>query len=67
MEHKFAFLVDGAELDDPTGFERVVYLFDGHDNAEVEAARARWKRDKDSGHELTYWKQNASGGWEKMA
>ncbi len=61
------FLVDGAELGDPTGFERVVYMFDGHNNAEVEAARKRWKRDKESGCDLTYWKQNASGGWEKMA
>ena len=29
--------------------------------------RARWRRLKDAGHELTYWQQTPQGGWEKKA
>ena len=61
------FLVDGAGIDDPTPFERVVYLFDGHDNDAVEAARVQWKADKAQGYDLTYWQQDASGKWQKKA
>ena len=68
---KIRFLVDGAELDDLTGYDRIVYMFDGHDNAAVEHARTRWKFHKDANeageHEQTYWQQNPSGGWEKKA
>lgn len=62
------FLVDGADIEDPSGYERVVYMFDGNDNAAVEHARSRWKHHKDQeGHEQTYWQQNPNGGWEKKA
>ncbi len=61
------FLVDGAKIDEPGMFERVVHLFDGHDNEAVETAREQWKSDKQSGHELTYWQQNPIGKWEKKA
>ncbi len=64
---KIRFLVDGAQIDDPSPYERVVYLFDGHDNSAVESARQRWKLDKKAGHDLTYWQQSPSGGWEKKA
>ena len=67
-EAKIRFLVDGAETDDPSDYERIVYMFDGHNNASVEHARSRWKFHKDAGgHEQTYWQQNARGGWEKKA
>ncbi|MGI9350379.1 MAG: DNA polymerase III subunit chi [Rhizobiaceae bacterium] len=62
------FLVDGAGVDAVSDYERVVYLFDGHDNAALEHARARWTIHKEQDvHELTYWQQNAKGGWEKKA
>lgn len=63
------FLVDGSEVDELTDYERVVYMFDGHDNSSVEHARARWKFHKENkeGHELTYWQQTPNGGWEKKA
>jgi len=68
---KIRFLSDGAQIDDPSGYDRIVYMFDGHDNEAVEHARARWKFHKDasqtSGHEQTYWQQNQNGGWEKKA
>ena len=46
-------------------FERCLDLFDGKDDAAVTAARARWKRLADAGHELTYWQQTDRGGWQK--
>jgi len=68
---KIRFLTGGAQLDDPAEYDRVVYMFDGHDNEAVEHARGRWKFHKEksesSGHEQTYWQQNANGGWEKKA
>ena len=65
---KIRFLVDGAQFDDPSDYDRMVYIFDGHDNDAVEHARARWKFHKDQGlADQTYWQQSSSGGWEKKA
>jgi len=67
-EAEIRFLVDGAEIEDPSDYTRVVYLFDGHDNASVEHARERWKFHKEQEeHAQTYWQQTANGGWEKKA
>jgi len=68
---KIRFLTGGAQLDDPSDYDRIVYMFDGHDNEAVEHARGRWKFHKEtsetSGHEHTYWQQSPNGGWEKKA
>lgn len=61
------FMVEGALNDDLSGYERAIYMFDGHDNEAVEAARGRWKIEKDTGHDLTYWQQNDLGQWQKKA
>ena len=58
-------LVDGTMSEQLDSFERVLDMFDGHDNDAVEAARARWRTLKDHGHELTYWRQTSQGGWEQ--
>ena len=57
-------LVDGAEAEDLGAFQRCADLFDGNDEAALEAARRRWRRAKDAGHTLTYWQQSETG-WEK--
>lgn len=62
----FLFLTDGR--DGPVAdFERCFELFDGNDEAAVQAARERWKAYKEAGHTLTYWQQTDAGGWEKKA
>lgn len=62
------FLVEGAELESPDPYDRIVCMFDGHDNDAVEKARAQWKMLKGKeGNDLTYWQQNPNGGWEKKA
>mgnify|MGYP001267708913 CR=1 FL=1 len=59
------FLIDGAETAAFDGYERIVYMFDGHDAAGLEKARADWTRAKASGAACTYWQQSSSGRWEK--
>ena len=58
------FLVDDVEAEDIADFPRCVDMFDGNNEAAVEAARSRWRKAQTAGHVLTYWQQTASG-WEK--
>lgn len=59
------FAADGADLPDPSAYQRVVVLFDGNDNDAVDRARAAWKGVKASGHDATYWQQSDQGRWER--
>lgn len=63
------FLVDGAghEAGDLEAYERVVFLFDGNDDAMLNAAREAWKAVKAGGHDATYWQQDERGAWVKRA
>ncbi len=61
------FLVDGAEPPSLDAYERVVFMFDGYDAAQLENARAQWKRLKGDGNTLTYWQQSPEGRWVKKA
>lgn len=61
------FLVEGATINGFEGYDRIVHLFDGHDAAAVDQARAEWKRARAAGCVVTYWQQDDSGRWEKRA
>jgi DNA polymerase-3 subunit chi len=65
------FLAGGAVLSDwaqsATSFDRIVMLFEGRDPEALASARDAWKRAKDAGLDVTYWKESASGKWEKQA
>lgn len=61
------FLVDGAEPPTLDAYDRVIFMFDGHDQAELDTARGHWKRLKGEGHQLTYWQQTGDGRWVKKA
>lgn len=61
------FLAGGADLEDLAGYERVVVMFDGHDNEQLERARAQWKRYGNGSNTLTYWQQAGEGRWERKA
>lgn len=61
------FLVDGAAPAAFAGYSRLVFLFDGHDEAAVTAARQQWKAAKAAGCAVTYWQQSEGGRWEKRA
>jgi DNA polymerase-3 subunit chi len=64
---KVRFLVEGTEAKCASDYVRLVYLFDGHDPAALEAARRQWQTSKDAGYAVTYWQQNETGRWEKKA
>jgi DNA polymerase III subunit chi len=61
------FMVDGAEAPPLDPYERVVFMFDGYDQQQLEGARAEWKRLKGEGHALTHWQQSPEGRWVKKA
>jgi DNA polymerase-3 subunit chi len=61
------FLVDGAGIAEHAGYERIVYMFDGHDSGAVARAREQWKAAKAAGCEIAYWQQSPEGRWEKKA
>jgi DNA polymerase-3 subunit chi len=58
-------LVDGAEPGDLAGYERVMVLFDGNDEAALATARAQWSALKARGEDLSYWRQEGRG-WKKQ-
>jgi DNA polymerase-3 subunit chi len=62
------FLVDGANLGaNAASYERIVLLFNGDDPEALEMARARWSEARAVGAEVTYWKTNDDGRWERQA
>lgn len=61
------FLVDGAAPSDLSGYQRAVFMFDGHDAAQVASAREHWKAMKSAGHDVTYWQQTPDRRWERKA
>jgi len=60
-------LTDNATTESFDGFERCLEMFDGNDDSAVAAARERWTAYKDAGHDVVYYQQTESGGWEKKA
>ena len=62
---QFLFLTDGIESPSLTRYERCLDLFDGNDEDAILQARIRWKKCKEQGHHITYWKQTEGGAWEK--
>lgn len=66
-EAKIRFLVDAAEPPPIDAYERAVFLFDGHDEQQLETARRHWKQVKAGGHQATYWQQTPDRRWERKA
>lgn len=60
-------LLDGAKPADISNLTRAVLMFDGNDEAAIEAARAEWKIQKSAGHDICYWKQDENGKWQNQA
>jgi len=71
-EAEIRFFVEGALVApvlaaEDWEYERLMVMFDGNNDAEVQAARAQWKELKAKGLELSYWQQGENGGWQKKA
>jgi DNA polymerase III subunit chi len=61
-------LIDGAEAmaDELAAMQRIWVLFDGADEARLQAARVQWKALSTAGVAAQYWSED-SGRWEKKA
>jgi len=65
-EAQLRFFAKGAVPSADGDYQRLVFLFDGHDPEMVTAARKSWK-ELSGKHELTYWQQEPNGKWVKKA
>jgi DNA polymerase III subunit chi len=54
---------DAAEGDE--AFDLALLMFDGHDELALAHARAEWRRLKDEGRAISYWRESDEGGWER--
>lgn len=70
------FFVNGAIVRASDEYERLVYMFDGHNSDAVQSARNAWKelsqkaiskKETPQKNILTYWQQSNSGVWQKKA
>jgi DNA polymerase III subunit chi len=52
-----------SEADD--AFDVVVLVFDGRDEAALGRARSEWRRLKDEGRTISYWRESDEGAWER--
>lgn len=50
---------------DSLHLNRYLYMFEGESPEQLEFARNKWKFYQAKGSEITYWKQDDSGNWEK--
>lgn len=64
-QSQFLVQIEGMESPSLSTYERCLDLFDGNDEEALAQARKRWTAYKDAGHTMTYWKQSATGSWEK--
>lgn len=60
------FYVDRAVPDGKGAYQRLVFMFDGHDPDALNEARVAWKSLRGE-HDLTYWQQDQGGRWQKKA
>lgn len=66
-EAKIRFMVDAAEPPAIDAYDRAIFLFDGHDEQQLETARRHWREVKTAGHAATYWQQTPERRWERKA
>ncbi len=58
--------LSGAESgESDEGFDRIILLFDSRDDEAVAEARREWKRLRDKGCAVSYWREGEEGGWEQ--
>jgi len=58
--------LSGAEIaDSDDAFELVAILFEGRDEAALAEARGEWRRLKDQGGAISYWREGDEGAWER--
>ena len=63
-EANVRFFVDNCTPKAKGDYQRLVYMFDGHDSEAVSKARLMWK-ELSANNNLTYWQQDNAGRWVK--
>ncbi|MCZ2158206.1 DNA polymerase III subunit chi [Bartonella sp. 220] len=66
-DSKIRFLIEGAVCSNIDTYQRLVVIFDGQNDQQLNLVRAQWKKYKMENHNLTYWQQNENRCWEKQA
>ena len=56
-------ITNGEAITDDLTFKKVLDIFDGNIEADLEKARARWKSYKDKAYDIKYWAQDEKGKW----
>lgn len=62
---EFVFVLPGGSPEGLDYYERIFFVFDGNSEAQVKAARQRWKAMTGQGFEPEYWTQDDAGRWQK--
>ncbi|GAA5094041.1 DNA polymerase III subunit chi [Bartonella acomydis] len=65
-DSKIRFLIEGAVCLDIEAYQRLVVIFDGQNDEQLNFARVQWKKYKMENHNLTYWQQTEDRCWEKQ-
>ena len=60
-------VTDGRDIPSDAPYARLLDVFDGQNDTATQSARERWTRYKAAGCNVSYLKQTATGGWEKVA
>jgi DNA polymerase-3 subunit chi len=61
------FLIDGVSMPaDAESYQRIVLLVEGDDAEAVAAARAHWSEGKAKGLDVTYWRPDEEGRWQRL-
>jgi len=58
-------LVGAEDGEADEGFDLALLLFDGRDEPSLAHARAEWRRLKEQGRAISYWRESDEGGWEQ--
>lgn len=59
-------LTDGQTVNNLSGYDRCVDIFDGNDPSVLASAKARRDHAQQAGHPVVYWKQSLTGAWEQV-
>jgi DNA polymerase-3 subunit chi len=60
-------VVTGAKfIDDLSGYQRCVHIFDGNDPSALTSAGEQFNRYQKNGHPVIYWKQSLNGNWDQV-
>lgn len=60
-------VMPGASAEGVGDYKLCCEMLNGRDEAQVSAARTRWKTYKEAEYTVTYWQQTDAGGWDKKA